>query len=149
MSVSVTLPQAAEWAGDGAVAEWYLPDGAAVRAGDPVCRFENGFVSLELEAEGDGILSYCHGIAGGFPTGGFPPDGVLAFIVAEGEPLPDFDQAPGPADASLPEPGLEPAEDLGAASEEPSLPAVPEPVRGTGSRNEPFQVIRGEGECAV
>jgi len=139
MSVSVTLPQVAEWAGDGAVAEWYLPDGAAVRTGDPVCRFESGFVSLELEAEGDGILSYRHGVAGGFP-----PNGVLAFIVAEGEPLPGFDQAPCPADASLPEPGLEPAEDPGAASEEPSLPAAPEPPRGTRNRNEPFQEWRFE-----
>src|SRR5665213_491925 len=95
MSVSVTLPQAAEWPDDGAVAEWYVPDGAAVRVGDPVCRFESGFVSLELEAEGDGILSYRHGIAGGYPAGGypaggFPPDGVLAVIVADGEPLPDL-----------------------------------------------------------
>ncbi|MGH2634232.1 MAG: 2-oxo acid dehydrogenase subunit E2 [Tepidiformaceae bacterium] len=145
MSVPVALPQADEWPADGAVAEWYQPDGAAVRAGDPVCRVEAGFVSLELDAEGSGILTYRHGIGDTCPA-----DGVLAVIVAEGEPLPDFAEPLEPesqsavAPESEPEPEAEPVAD--STDWIADTPAIPEPERApvpaAASRNEPFQEWR-------
>ncbi len=86
---SVALPDPAAWPAEGAVAEWLVADGGMVHAGDPVCRFETDFLSFELEAEGDGVLRYRSG-AGDCR----PPDGILAVILAPGEPLPVLDTPP-------------------------------------------------------
>ena len=98
---SVALPDPAAWPADGTVAEWFVADGGMVHAGDPVCRFETDFVSFELEAEGDGILRY-HSGAGDCR----PPDGILAVILAPGEPLAVLDAPPA---ATLDSPAPTPA----------------------------------------
>jgi len=121
MPVPVALPQPAGWPADGAVAEWYLPDGAAVRAGDPVCRFETNFVSLDLDAEGDGILTYRHGLAG------CPVDGVLGVIVSEGEALPDFD-VPEALPATETEDSSEPRTEVASDGEIPVVDQAAQPA---------------------
>jgi len=40
----------------GVVAEWYVPDGAAVDTGDLICRVECEFVAVEIEAQAPGVL---------------------------------------------------------------------------------------------
>ena len=56
MAVSVELPDLGRDMAGGLVAEWYLPDGAAVGAGEPVCRVECAFVAYEVEAAESGLL---------------------------------------------------------------------------------------------
>ncbi|MGC8539380.1 MAG: lipoyl domain-containing protein [Phycisphaerae bacterium] len=36
--------------------QWYMPDGAIVRAGELICLIESDKTSLEVEADRDGIL---------------------------------------------------------------------------------------------
>jgi len=101
---SVALPDPAAWPAEGAVAEWFVADGGMVHAGDPVCRFETDFVSFELEAEGDGVLRYLSGAGDCRPT-----DGILAVILAPGEPLAVLDTPPAaPLDLLTPTPAASP-----------------------------------------
>ena len=101
---SVALPDPAAWPAEGAVAEWFVADGGMVHAGDPVCRFETDFVSFELEAEGDGVLRYLSGAGDCRPT-----DGILAVILAPGEPLAVLDTPPAaPLDSLTPTPAASP-----------------------------------------
>ena len=87
MAVSVVVPQLGPEDAGGVLAEWYAGDGDAVAAGQPICRLEHDWVTFEVEAEEDGVLSYV-AAAGEAQRAG----DVLAYVLAPGEEL-----APEPA----------------------------------------------------
>jgi len=76
-------------------AEWYEPDGATVRQGEPVCRIESDYVAVEIEAESDGILRHR-----AKPGHDFPAGEVVGLILGAGERMPsatDLASAEAPA----------------------------------------------------
>lgn len=84
MAVSIAVPNLGREMAGGVVAEWYAPDGAAVAAGDLVCRMECDFVAVEIEAETRGLLR--HRCQAGSIEG---PGAVIAVLLAPGEAMPD------------------------------------------------------------
>ena len=106
MAVSVELPDLGRDMAGGLVAEWYLPDGAAVGAGEPVCRVECAFVAYEVEAAESGLLRIRR------PAGSIERVGeVLGVILEPGEALPHEE----PSSRHVP------------VAEAPLVPEVPEP----------------------
>lgn len=143
MAVSVELPDLGRDMAGGLVAEWYLPDGAAVGAGEPVCRVECAFVAYEVEAAESGLLRIRR------PAGSIERVGeVLGVILEPGEALPHEEpssrhgpvaeaplvsEVPEPEpEAALLEPGvpeLEPELELELEPETPEAVVVPFPRR--------------------
>lgn len=104
MAVSVQLPDLGEGMAGGVVAEWYMPDGATVDAGEAVCRVESSFIAVEVEAGATGCLKHAK------PAGSIErPGTVLALILAPGEPIPPPAPSPGATQAEAPLPTVEPA----------------------------------------
>ncbi|MCC6958481.1 MAG: hypothetical protein IT301_01420 [Dehalococcoidia bacterium] len=95
MAVPVALEGFGPGLAGGIVAEWYVADGTPVDTGDAVCRVESGFIAIEVEAGGPGVLRH-HVAEGG--TGG---EGLLGLIVAPGEQT----QPESPAPRVEPDPG--------------------------------------------
>ncbi|WP_278286783.1 lipoyl domain-containing protein [Tepidiforma thermophila] len=91
MPTEVLVPKLGMTMTEGTVAEWLVPDGAPVRAGDIVYRLETEKIEFQVEAEADGILR--HAVPAGTTL---PPGSVVGYILAPGE-------AP-PAGAPLPPP---------------------------------------------
>lgn len=85
MATRVELPKLGLRPPAGLVAEWYLPDGAAVHRGEAICRVEAENVAVELEAEDDGVLH--HRLEAGFTR---PAGDVLGVILAPGEHMPEL-----------------------------------------------------------
>lgn len=83
MPTEVLLVKAGMTMREGAVAEWHIPDGGEVKAGQPLYRMETEKISLEVEAEASGIVR--HAVAAGK---GVAPGALIAYILAPGEPVP-------------------------------------------------------------
>lgn len=83
MATEVLLVKAGMTMREGAVAEWHVPDGGEVKAGQPLYRMETEKISLEVEAEASGIVR--HAVAAGKNVA---PGAVIAYILAPGEPEP-------------------------------------------------------------
>lgn len=71
----------------GLVAEWYVPDGASVEAGQPLFRLEAEFAAIDVEAECEGIVR--HRVPAGVPQ--FSGD-VVGVILAPGERMPSEEE---------------------------------------------------------
>ncbi len=102
MASPVLVPRLGYGAEPAVITEWYHPDGATVRRGEAVCCLESGYVTIDLEADDDGILRHFTG-GGPAPEEGEP----VAFVLAPGERLPEPKLEPEPAPApelSLPSP---------------------------------------------
>ncbi len=100
MAVSISVPNLGPEMAGGLVAEWYVPDGAPVGAGDLICRFECEFVAVEIEADAPGLLRQ-QAAAGSIER----VDAVIGMITSPGEAVPDSESAPvcaGPAPATPP-----------------------------------------------
>ncbi|MBA4180430.1 MAG: dihydrolipoamide acetyltransferase [Anaerolinea sp.] len=93
MATEVLLVKAGMTMTEGAVAEWYVPDGGEVRAGQPLYRMETEKIELEVEAEAAGTVR--HAVAAGTKL---EPGGLIAYILAPGEAAPAA-LASGPAPA--------------------------------------------------
>jgi pyruvate/2-oxoglutarate dehydrogenase complex dihydrolipoamide acyltransferase (E2) component len=131
----------------GLVAEWYLADGAPVSRGEPVCRIECEYVSVDLEADGSGVLRH-HRPAGSIQR----PGDVLGVILASGERMPADNEldtpkaaAPAPAAAtasphreSPSRPALEPSKPV-----EPVPTAVPQRIARRAEPATPVPFPRG------
>ena len=58
MSTEVLVPVLGAEERSPVIAEWYKPDGAEVRLGEPVYRLETDFIAIDVEAEEDGVLRH-------------------------------------------------------------------------------------------
>lgn len=77
MPSEVTVPTLGLGKSLGVLAEWYVPDGASVRPGDLVYRYESDFVAFDIEASSEGTLRH-RAAAGSRPTQGTPAGVILA-----------------------------------------------------------------------
>lgn len=101
MPTEVLLVKAGMTMTEGAVAEWYVPNGGTVEYGQPLYRMETEKIELEVEAEASGTVH--HLVAAGATI---EPGTPIAFILAPGEQPPPApvrtDSAPATAVASVP-----------------------------------------------
>lgn len=160
MAVSVAVPRLGLSMAGGLVAEWYLADGAPVSQGDPVCRVECEYVSVDVEADTSGVLRHRR------PAGSIQrPGDVLGVILASGERMPADDELDGtkpavesprpglPAPAKVATANLTAAEKVGAAAEEPQSERIartaepPTPVPFPRKADE--QAVRRMAEAAT
>ena len=95
MATEILLVKAGMTMTEGAVAEWYVPDGATVEAGQLLYRMETEKIELEVEAEASGVVR--HGVPPGAKTA---PGALIGYILAPGEPVPAGLSAPPPAPAA-------------------------------------------------
>lgn len=99
---------------EGTIAEWRVPDGATVQAGEIVFHLETEKIEFEVEAETAGIVRHV------VPAGStLPPGAIVGYILAPGEALP----ASAPAAATV-----------AAASGVPAAAATAAPTVGEGGR---------------
>jgi len=138
MKIEVRIPEVGESVKEALLTQWYRRDGDLVRKGEILFLIETDKVTLEVVAEGDGILKI------GVPEGATVPVGaVVATLESDGtkeagmaKPVPDA--APEGAQVTRPEmpAGLRLAVDLPLAERgiEVGPPAAPiEPRAGGGS----------------
>jgi pyruvate dehydrogenase E2 component (dihydrolipoamide acetyltransferase) len=69
---------------EGTVAEWYIPDGGEVRTGDMLYSMETEKITLDVDAEADGVVK--HLVDTGVVC---DPGQVVGYIYAAGEEIPD------------------------------------------------------------
>jgi 2-oxoglutarate dehydrogenase E2 component (dihydrolipoamide succinyltransferase) len=58
MTVEIKVPRLAESISDAVLVEWLKPDGAAVRAGEPVATLETDKAAVEIPADESGVLRH-------------------------------------------------------------------------------------------
>ncbi|MEM7015920.1 MAG: 2-oxo acid dehydrogenase subunit E2 [Pseudomonadota bacterium] len=109
---------------EGMVAQWYVPDGSQIKKGELVYEMETEKITLEVEAEADGVVR--HAISEGVML---PPGAVVGFIYGENEQIPDV----------IPSPEGAPAESEQAAPTSPPLQQQQQSSTPAASAN------RGEG----
>ncbi|WBL37109.1 dihydrolipoamide acetyltransferase family protein [Tepidiforma flava] len=136
MPTDVLIPKLGMTMTEGTVAEWLVPDGAPVRAGDIVYRLETEKIEFQVEAEADGILR--HAVPAGTTL---PPGAVVGWILAPGEAPPAGAPAAPPGDAAAagagPVPPPPPAEGR--------LPASPAARRLAAELGVPLEAVLGTG----
>jgi len=109
VATEILLVKAGMTMTEGAVAEWYVPDGATVAAGQLLYRMETEKIELEVEAEAAGVVR--HAVAAGTKTA---PGALIGYILAPGEAPPaslSSPAAPGAASSN----GASPAPAAAAA----------------------------------
>lgn len=84
MATEIIIPKLGMTMEEGTVAEWLVPDGAEVQAGQPVYRLETEKIEMEVEAEAAGTVR--HVVAAGTTL---PPGAVVGYVLAAGEALPE------------------------------------------------------------
>lgn len=85
MAVEVIMPRFGMTQEEGTIVNWIVKDGEYVEQGDPLCEVTTDKVNMEVEAPSDGILAGIRYSAGDT----VPVTEVIAYILAEGESLPD------------------------------------------------------------
>lgn len=83
MATEVLIPKLGMTMTEGTVAEWLIPDGGEVKAGEIVYRLETEKINFEVEAEQPGTVRQL--VSEGTTLA---PGAVVAYILAPGEPLP-------------------------------------------------------------
>lgn len=83
----IVVPQLGISCPGGLIAEWYVPDGAPVRAGEPLYRLEAEFAAVDIEAEVDGTVR--HLVPAGIPQ--FSGE-LIGVILAAGERMPSEEE---------------------------------------------------------
>ena len=83
----IVVPQLGISCPGGLIAEWYVPDGAPVRAGEPLYRLEAEFAAVDVEAELDGTVR--HLVPAGIPQ--FSGE-LIGVILAAGERMPSEEE---------------------------------------------------------
>jgi len=83
MATEIVMPKLGMTMVEGTVAEWLVPDGAAVEAGTPVFRLTTEKIDFEVEADAPGIVRHVAPVDAVVPVGG-----IVGYILAPGEPLP-------------------------------------------------------------
>jgi pyruvate dehydrogenase E2 component (dihydrolipoamide acetyltransferase) len=118
MATPILMPLMGITMEEGIITRWLVDEGASVAKGDAVLEFETDKINAEVEAPADGTLA---GITAGAGEA-VKVQGVCAWVLAEGESIPDGQPAApeaSPPLASEPEP-------------EPQIAATPPPSRPGG-----------------
>ncbi len=100
MAVPIIMPKLGMVMSEGTVARWTKPAGEVVQAGEVIAEIETEKINYDLEATEDGVL---HQVAAAGDL--VPVDGVVGYLLAEGEEAPQPEEAaPAPvAPAAAPE----------------------------------------------
>ena len=116
MAVTIVMPKLGQIMVEGIVNKWNKAPGDAVAEGDVIAEIETEKLNYDLEATGGGMF---HPVV----TEGtvVPVDGVLAYLLAEGESPPEPPTVPSPA--------MEPALKPSPLPRRPSRAAAPPPGR--------------------
>ena len=114
MAVTIVMPKLGQIMVEGIVNKWNKAPGDAVAEGDVIAEIETEKLNYDLEATGGGMF---HPVV----TEGtvVPVDGVLAYLLAEGESPPEPPTVPSPA--------MEPAATPSPLPRRPSRAAAPPP----------------------
>ena len=84
MAIPVVMPKLGMVMSEGTLTRWTRAKGEAVRAGEVIAEIETEKISYELEATADGIV---HPLAEDGAT--LPVDGLMGYLLAEGEAAPE------------------------------------------------------------
>ena len=96
MATEILLVKAGMTMTEGVVAEWHVPDGGTVQAGQLLYKMETEKIALEVVAEAAGIVR--HAVSAGTKTA---PGALIGYILAPGEAVPaGFVAPPAPVAAS-------------------------------------------------
>jgi pyruvate dehydrogenase E2 component (dihydrolipoamide acetyltransferase) len=97
MARAIIMPRFGMTQEDATIVRWLKQEGERVESGDPICEVTTDKVNMEVEAPTDGILAGLR-----YPEGEtVPVTEVIAYVLAEGETLPDGTQAVPAADVSV------------------------------------------------
>ena len=134
MAIEIRVPEVGESVQEAVLAEWFKADGAAVRKDEPLFLLETDKVTLEVPAEGDGVLRIGapagSSVKIGDAVGTIEPGGAAAGKAGEGRPSepPKAPEKPAPrgeeggeGKAGGPKAGKAPE----AAAKKPAAPAEP------------------------
>ena len=99
MATPVVMPRLGDFMTEGQVSRWAKSDGDRVTQGEVIAQIESEKLNYDLEASEDGIL---HTLAAEGET--VEVDGLLGYLLAEGEVPPARDAAAGPASAAAAQP---------------------------------------------
>ena len=91
MAVPVVMPRLGDFMTEGVVASWAKQAGERVRQDEVVAQIESEKVTYELEAVAEGIFHPM--VAEGASA---PVDGTIAYLLAEGEKVPDDSRVRAP-----------------------------------------------------
>ena len=98
MANPIVMPRLGDFMTEGTISKWNKAAGEGVEQGEVICEIESEKLNYQLEAGGAGIL---HRVAGEGDV--VPVDGIIAYLLAEGE-------APPVAETSAPAAGAQRAE---------------------------------------
>ena len=84
MANFVVLPKLGMNQEDSTILEWLVPEGSAVRSGQPIVVIETDKASVEVESPADGVLARIVRPAGAI----VPINGVVGVVLAPGEQMP-------------------------------------------------------------
>lgn len=101
MATPVVMPRLGDFMTEGQVSSWMKSSGDRVSQGEVIAQIESEKLNYDLEASQDGVL---HTVAGEGEA--VPVDGLLAYLLAEGEAPPSRDggDAGPPTEATAPAP---------------------------------------------
>ena len=101
MAQPIVMPSLGMYTAEGTLVNWLRPAGSTVRAGEPIVEISTEKASHELVAPGDGIL---HPVAA--PGASLSVEGLIGYILGEGEdpPTPDSPASPSGAGGGQPYP---------------------------------------------
>ena len=103
MAVPIVMPRLGDFMTEGTVTKWAKSPGETVRQGEVISEIETEKVEYELEATEEGIL---HPVV---PEGAVVPvDGLLGYLLAEGETPPQTPSPDAAPKVSAAEPGRVP-----------------------------------------
>lgn len=134
--MEIKIPAVGESVTEALVAKWLVQDGGGVTKDQPVCEIETDKITLELNAEADGVLSIQ--VAAGTTV----PVGTVIGSIAEGAEASPPDTAPKPESEGKPEGKPESQAEEGAEIP-PMSPSVRKMIQEKGMRPEE---IRGTGK---
>jgi pyruvate dehydrogenase E2 component (dihydrolipoamide acetyltransferase) len=99
MANPIVMPRLGDFMTEGTISKWNKAAGEGVEQGEVIAEIESEKLNYQLEAGGAGIL---HRVAGEGEV--VPVDGIIAYLLAEGEAPPAAADAAAPATAA-PRPG--------------------------------------------
>src|SRR5690349_9050799 len=95
MAAEVKLPRLGQGMESGTIVRWLKSEGDKVEKGEPLYELDTDKVTQEVEADADGVLLKIAIREGEVPVGQ-----TIAFVGAEGEPVPE-EPPPGSAESGV------------------------------------------------